>query len=188
MSFLLAGPVFSQNIISNEQLLADASRQAAAILFDSLKIAAGTFNISSTSGIDEIVADGIIAALQKKGYITENAAIIPAESTLSVNARLSGLKFSYVKGSTRGFWKKPYIKRKLSGQIAINLSGKANYIGFRDISYEDQILPEQATIVASPKYNQLAPEIPRLGATRFVEPAAVAATVGGLIYLFFASR
>jgi hypothetical protein len=34
----------------------------------------------------------------------------------------------------------------------------------------------------------LAPELPRLGASRFVEPVAVAATVGGLIYLFFASR
>jgi hypothetical protein len=185
---LMTGPLLCQNAISNEQLLSEAAGRATLILFDSLEISTGVFHISAPHGIDEILIDGIIGAVQKNGCMIEGESLLPPESTFNVSVRLSALQFSYQKGKSRGFWKKPFIKRKLSGQIAVSLKGKIDYIGYRDISYEDQILTSQATIVASPRYNQLAPETPRLGASRFVEPIAVTATVGGLMYLFFASR
>lgn len=185
---IATGSLFCQTAISNEQLLAEASGRAALILFDSLKMTTGTYNINSAQGLDEIIMDGIIGAIQKNGCMTESAVTLPPESTYTMTVRVSALRLLYQKGNSRGFWKKPFIKRKLYGQIAINLSGKIDYIGYRDLSFEDQILADQANIVASPRYNQLAPEIPRLGASRFVEPIAVAATVGGLVYLFFASR
>ncbi len=188
--FLMAatGSIFCQSVISNEQLLAEASKRAASVFFDSLNITTGTFTICSEPGIDEIVAGGVIDALQKNGCLLENSQSTLGDSIVTIKVRLSALHFSYQKGESRGFWKKPYIKRSLNGQIAVILSGKYNYSGFRNIAASDQILSGQSNIVASPKYNQLAPEIPRLGASRFVEPLAVAATVGGLIYLFFASR
>lgn len=188
--FLIAatGSVFCQSAISNEQLLAEASKRAASVLFDSLNITTSTFTICSEPGIDEIVAGGVIDALQKNNRLLENHETNFGDSIVTIKVRLSALQFTYQKGESRGFWKKPYVKRSLIGQIAVTLSGKFNYSGFRGIAASDQILSGQANIVASPKYNQLAPEIPRLGASRFVEPLAVAATVGGLIYLFFASR
>lgn len=188
--FLIAatGSVFCQSAISNEQLLAEASKRAASVLFDSLNITTGTFTICSDPGIDEIAAGGVIDALQKNGCLLENPETTLSDSIVTIRVRLSSLQFTYQKGESRGFWKKPYIKRSLIGQISIILSGKFSYSGFRSIAASDQILSSQSNIVASPKYNQLAPDIPRLGASRFVEPIAVAATVGGLIYLFFASR
>jgi hypothetical protein len=180
--------IFCQSAISNEQLLAEASKRAASVLFDSLNITTGTFTISSERGIDEIVAGGVIDALQKNNCLLANLETSLGDSIVTVKVRLSALQFTYQKGESRGFWKKPYVKRSLIGQMAVILSGKYNYSGFRDIAASDQVLFGQLNIMASPKYNQLAPEIPRLGASRFVEPLAVAASVGGLIYLFFASR
>jgi hypothetical protein len=184
----MAGPIFCQTTLSNEQLLTDAVNRAVSGLLDSLELAPGLFAISSAAGLDEIAGEGAKSAFLKAGWVINSKADSASDSMVNAGIRLSAYQFGYTKGKSRGFWKRPFVKRALSGQIAINLSGRINYMGFRNITYDDQILYGQANNVASPKYNQLAPELPRLGASRFVEPVAVAATVGGLIYLFFASR
>jgi hypothetical protein len=183
-----ARPLFCQTAISNEQLLADASKRAVSILFDSLNISTGPFTVVWEPGIDEIVAGGVIESLQNRGFILKNSETPPGDSLVAIKVRLSALQFSYQKGESRGFWKKPFIKRTLVGQIAIILTGKCGYSGFLDIIARDQIHSNEANFAASLRYNQLAPKIPRLGAGSFVEPLAVMATVGGLMYLFFASR
>jgi hypothetical protein len=186
--FLMAGPVFCQTTLSNEQLLTDAVDRALSGFLDSLAVTPGSFLVSSATGLDEIAGEGAKSAFLQAGWTINSPTDSTSGSMVNASIRFSAYQFGYTKGRSRGFWKRPFIKRTLACQVAIGISGRFNYVGFRDIIYNDQILYGQANNVASPRYNQLAPEVPRLGASRFVEPVAVAATVGGLIYLFFASR
>jgi hypothetical protein len=184
----MAGSGFCQSIPTNEQILTGAVERAASRLLDSLKLTPGLFIISNQPGIDEIAGEGAGTAFIKHDWKSVPSPDFVDSTITRINIRFSSYQFKYIKGKSRGFWKRPFIKRILTGQVAINITGVRNYVGFRDIDYNDQIQYDQANFVASPKYNQLAPELPRLGISRFVEPIAVAATVGGLIYLFFASR
>jgi hypothetical protein len=185
---LVAGQTFCQTPLSNEQVLFGAAQRATTQLLDSLRLAPTVFSIAPATNLDAIMADGVKSAFLKAGWTLGTSGDSSSKSELITEIRLSAFHFRYKGGKSRGFLKRPFINRNLTGQIAINLSGHYSYIGFRDVSYDDQIPHGQANIVASPKYNQLAPELPRPGAGRFLEPIAVGVTVGGLIYLFFASR
>jgi len=179
----------SQTPPTNEQIFIGAIANSTGGLLDSLKLAPGQIAIGQASGIDGLVCDGIRSAFLAAGWSLSNSQDTLNKNQLIATAHLSAFQFLYSKGDSRGFLRKPFAKRHLSGQVLIGMSGQsANFVGFRDFLYQDQIQFEQANIVASPKYNQLAPEPPALGVSRYIEPLAVGVTVGGLIYLFFASR
>jgi hypothetical protein len=51
------------------------------------------------------------------------------------------------------------------------------------------VIPKEVIpIIQSEQYSFLSPKLPENTTGKYLEPALVAAVVGGLVYLFFASR
>ncbi|MCP4584030.1 MAG: hypothetical protein GY839_20655 [candidate division Zixibacteria bacterium] len=171
---------------TNEQFVMQSITKAANELIDSLKIKSSHAKIEPVSGISELAADGFKRALLVSGYKIDNS---DENNALVADISLSAFDFKYTKGKSRGFLKKRFIRREFSGQIIVKFTGdNYNYIGYKEFSGTDEVAPSEANYVASIRYNQLSPEAPGGGAMKYLEPLAVTATVGGLIYLFFINR
>jgi hypothetical protein len=180
---------FAQNPDTNEQFVVNAVEKTTSAFIDSLNISGDTIYIEDQTGLAGLIVDGFrLALLKNKNSVVasiDRAGAIAVRANLS----LSAFEFKYTEGRSRGFLKKPFIKRQLTGQLLINLAASDfNYIGFRDFSASDEVEPAYANYIASMRYNQLSPDNPGGGLIKYLEPLAVTATVGGLIYLFFINR
>ncbi|GAF82082.1 unnamed protein product, partial [marine sediment metagenome] len=145
--------------------------------------------LEPADGLNKLAVDGVKKALIITGWSIFNDINQNNERYFVVSTTLSALDFQYKKGTSRGFLRKPHINRKLSGQLLLNISGPDySSVSFLDFSDSDNVLPEQKNYIASVKYNELTPSVSVGGVERYLEPLAVAATVGGLIYLFFVNR
>jgi hypothetical protein len=202
----IASIAFSQMPPTNEQILVEAvansinlpeNPQTDSSVFqlkisDALKILgldSSGFQLKSTDGLNSLAAEGLRLHYSKTKQPLKENFNSAGDSSYIINVSLSALQLIYSKGSSRGFLRKPHVRRTLTGQILVNVNGKGyNYGGFHDIKYSDEIEYNQANYVASLRYKELTAQLPSLGASKYLEPLAVAATVGGLIYLFFVNR
>jgi len=174
---------------TNEEFVSNSITQAAAAFFDSLKLVPLRVRLEPADGLNKLAVDGVKKALIITGWSIFNDINQSNERYFVVSTTLSALDFQYKKGTSRGFLRKPHINRKLSGQFLLNISGPDyNSVSFLDFSDSDNVLPEQENYIASVRYNELTPSVSVGGVERYLEPLAVAATVGGLIYLFFVNR
>jgi len=157
---------------TNEEFVSNSITQTAAAFFDSLKLVPSRVRFEPADGLNKLAVDGVKKALIMSGWSICN-----------------DISFRYKKGPSRGFLRKPHINRDLSGQLLLNISS-LNYstVNFLDFSDSDSVLPEQENYIASIRYKELTPSVSIGGVERYLEPLAVAATVGGLIYLFFVNR
>lgn len=175
--------------ITNEQFVIDAITNSASSLLDSLQLGRGEFSIMATPGIDELAVDGMRLALLKAGWVNSSNIEDSPGTACKIDVTFSAFNFDYKRGKSRGFLKKPFVKRELAGQLLVKIIKPGySYIGFRDVGSSDAFTPAQANYVASLRYNQLSPSVPGAGVTKYLEPLAVTAAAGGLIYLFFANR
>jgi len=172
---------------TNEEFVSLSIARAVRDFVDSLSLSESGVWLEPAQGLNQLAADGVRMALLGAGWRIENT---PGQATdFVVATNLSAFDFRYVKGQSRGFLNKPFIRRTLSGQVAVNFSGgDFSYFGFLDFADADSILPEHENFVASPRYRELAPEALVGGLERYLEPLAVVGTVGGLVYLFFVNR
>ena len=174
---------------TNEQFVSNSIARVVASFIDSLQLAPSRIKVASGSGLNNLAVDGAIQALNSLGWSIVKGNTQNRGYKYEINTTLSALDFKYTKGKSRGFFKRPFIRRELAGQTLLNLSGPDfNYVGFLDFSDSDKVLPQHENYIASIRYNELAPSAPVGGVGRYLEPLAVTATVGGLIYLFFVNR
>ncbi|GEM_PF-1908900 len=174
---------------TNEEFVSNSITQAAAAFFDSLKLVPSRVRLEPADGLNKLAVDGVKKALIVTGWSIFNDINRSNEHYFVVSTTLSALDFQYKKGTSRGFLRKPHINRELSGQLLLNISGPDyNSVSFLDFSDSDNVLPEQENYIASVRYNELTPSVSVGGVERYLEPLAVAAMVGGLIYLFFVNR
>ena len=190
VSFLVVGPSGRAEMPpTNEELVVNSIASAVQTFIDTSKIASSDVFIEPVGQDDDLALDGVRAA-----FITSGWQIIDEETEghkpeYRAITSLNSLDFTYKRGGSRGFLRKPLIKREYAGQILLKLiSNQQDYLGFLDFSGSDEVAPSQANYVASLKYKQLAPEEPGGGIVKLLEPVAVTATIGGLIYLFFINR
>ncbi len=175
--------------VTNEEFVVNSILRATATLIDSLELTPSRARVDSADGLDELAVDGVKAALIESGWFVVNKIDRKSGQGFNITASLSAFDFKYEKGRSRGFLKKPAIRRELSGQILFKLIGNDySYLDFLDFSDSDEVAPGQANYIASIRYKELSPPVPGGGATKYLEPLAVTATVGGLIYLFFINR
>jgi len=181
--------VFADQTQTNEQIIVNKVSESALALIDSLSLKPSKAIIKPSAGINELAADGFKSALLQSGFTIENREASPGDSGYMIDVILSAFDFKYLNGKSRGFLKKKYIKRQVTGQLLISITGNGyNYVGFKNFEYSDEVDPSQLNYIAGIRYNQLSPVAPGGGLMRYLEPLAVTATVGGLIYLFFVNR
>lgn len=174
---------------SNEYIFSKTIEIAAAAVVDSFNIVPGMVRAGQETGLDGLALEAFLSALRNKGWVVSSRGDSSdlADSYEPI-VRLSALRFEYEKAGSGGFFKKPKVRRNLQGQIYLGLAGPVDFGGYRQFAYSDTISYADANYVGSRKYKELAPELFVTGAGKYVEPAVVIATVGGLIYLFFNSR
>ncbi len=177
-------------ILTNEQIVISSVREAAEKAMRSHKLNKIQLSIA-TSGIERPVSNGIAEALKSLGAEVV-ADAIDSESTNDLNYDVLGFDFDYEKGASRGFLRRPMIKREFAARIRITMSRsiEGSILGFDEIavSYVDNIDPRFIDLVKSRDILELAPDLPGSGWTKIAEPVIVTAAIGGLVYLFFANR
>jgi hypothetical protein len=190
ISFSIAGPTgWAELPPTNEELVVNSICSVVQTFLDTSKIGASDITIEPADTDDNLALDGVRAAFIMAGWqVVENdfERYGPKYKALT---SLSSLDFKYKRGGSRGFLKKPLIRREFAGQILLKLmSDEKIFQGYLDFSSSDEVPPSQSNYIASLKYKQLAPAVPGSGTVRVLEPLAVTATIGGLIYLFFINR
>lgn len=190
VSLIIFGGAFSlsaDELPTNEQLVVNSVSRSIKVFLDSLQLIPSNVLIEKVNGLNGLVIDGVRSAFIHAGWTVFNQ--VDKNPDYFVSADLSAFEFNYSKGRSRGFLSKPFIRRELTGQILLSITGNSyNYMGFIEFFGDDEILPGQANYIASIRYQQLAPKVPGSGVMKYLEPLAVTATVGGLIYLFFINR
>lgn len=180
---------FSQPL-SNEQIVISSVKVAVsnAVTGDSNY----TLQVAVKAGeIERLVGDGIYDALVEK--YRKPVYLTPLDSQMvTVNYDVQGIDFSYKKGASRGLLKGHKIARDFRCQLRINIQ-RGSSLESRDyhdiaVKFHDEIEPSDLNFVNSRRIPELAPAAPGSGWSRFAEPALVIASVGTLVYLFFANR
>jgi len=176
--------------LSNEQVVISSVKDAAANGLsgdseNSLRI------VSDEEGLQGIFATGIAEGIIGK---YARVMIMPTEdsSAFNLNFDILGFNFTYEKGSSRGFLKTKKIRRALNCELRIivksGADGALREIKRLPIDYHDEVEPSSIKVINSRIIPELAPVAPGSGWSRFMEPSLVIATVGALVYLFFANR
>lgn len=179
-----------KQVLTNEQVVILSVREAALKTMRDYELGRIHMNLAD-SGIERPISSGIAEALKSLG-IDVFAGGISAELSGKLNYSILGFDFSYGKGASRGFLKKPMIKRELAARLRITIDKSIDgpILSFEDIvvDYADNIDPRFADLVKSRDIPELAPALPGSGWTKVAEPVVVTAVIGGIVYLFFANR
>jgi len=188
--YLFTGPASRAELPpTNEELVVHSIATIVQSFLDTSSFSASDIIIEPTGSEDQLAFDGVRTALIRAGWRISEVEAGGQEPEFKAATSLSALDFYYKRGASRGFFRKPMVKREFAGQILFKLIGeKLDYQGFLDFSGSDEVAPSHVNYVASLKYKQLAPPAPGGGLVKFLEPLAVTATIGGLIYLFFINR
>lgn len=126
-------------------------------------------------------------AFQQQEYKSEKS-----ENSWDLFYRIIALRLEYPRVKRRGLFGKKFITRETNLNFSFRLTekntGEILWTQRKNHTTSD-IIPKKATaILDSQQYPFLSPELPESSISKYVEPALVAAVVGGLVYLFFASR
>ncbi len=177
-------------IQTNEQVVISSVRKA---VVESLKTVTFSKIVISLAeaGIERPVSTGIADALREMGVevVADGAGGIEGER---LDYDILGFDFSYERGDSRGFLRKPMIRRELATQLRVRVrdisEGRIVYSDQISVEYRDNMAPGFVNLARSRDIPELAPQPPGSGWIRFVEPAIVTGAVGALVYLFFANR
>ncbi len=177
-------------VLTNEQVVISAVREAAEKTMRDNGLDKIQMNMAK-SGINRPISYGIADALRSLG-VEVYAGGLSEEPVNNLKYDVLGFDFDYGKGVSRGFLRKPMIKREFAARLRITISksNEGRISSFEDIavSYIDNIDPRFSDLVKSRDIPELAPDLPGSGWTKIVEPVVVTAAIGGIVYLFFANR
>ena len=106
--------------------------------------------------------------------------------------RIIQLKLTYPEVKSKGLFGKKMTTREselnLSFRLTEKNTGKILWTKRKNHTTFDVIPQKRIAILENKQYLFLSPELPQSSTRKYIEPALVAAVVGGLVYLFFASR
>lgn len=185
----LSSFTLANNPPTNEEIVTKTVAAEFEKLLDSLGIDSGKAGFDKETSLTSLIIDGA-----KSGSINAGLTVMSNDQNLSfddykISVSLSAFNFAYTNGKSRGLFKSAFINRELSGQMMISIiKDDFSFLGFRDFKFSDEVDPGAVNYISSIRYNQLSPKPPGGGLKKYIEPLAVTATVGGLIYLFFINR
>lgn len=106
--------------------------------------------------------------------------------------RIIELRLEYPKVKSKSFFGKKFVTRKSDLNLSFRLmekdTGKILWAKRENHTSSDVIPKKTIPLIKNEQYSFLSPNLPESTTGKYVEPAIVAAVVGGLVYLFFASR
>lgn len=179
-----AGPV------SNEQVVIMATAHNIDSAFT--RVMPQEMNIVADSGgMNSLISFGIAEGLRGK-YDRITISRAPDTSASNLDFDLLGFAMDYGLGSSRGFLKGRRIRRELRCELRINIrdgkGGALREARSLAITHVDEIERSDIGFVNSRDISELAPQAPESSWSRYAEPSLVVASVGVLVYLFFANR
>ena len=185
-----ASSVALANPTSNEQVVISA----VAAEIDSLipSAADATLNIvTDSAGLRGLISDGLAEGLKDK-YAQVTFGPAPDSSSDNLFYDILGFDFEYEKGSSRGFLRGKNLRREMRCELRITIKsgsyGVLRRAGNLSVDYGDEIARSDIRFVSSRDIPELAIDPPGSSWARYVEPSLVVASVGALVYLFFANR
>jgi hypothetical protein len=106
--------------------------------------------------------------------------------------RIIQMKLSYPQVRRKGFFGHKLVTRKAKLNVSFRLeekeSGKVLWTKRETEERSDVVKKQTIKYLNNDSYSFLSPPLPQDLQAKYIEPALVAAVVGGLIYLFFANR
>ncbi len=106
--------------------------------------------------------------------------------------RIIELRLEYPKVKSKRLFGQKFVHRESDLNISFRLTqkntGKILWIKRKNHFTSDVFPKKVIPTIQSGQYSFLSPELPENATGKYLEPALVAAVVGGLVYLFFASR
>ena len=106
--------------------------------------------------------------------------------------RIIQLKLTYPKVKSKGLFREKIVTRESELNLSFRLmeknTGKILWTKRKNHTTSDIISKKKISSLKNEQYPFLSPVLPESKTSKYIEPALVAAVVGGLVYLFFASR
>jgi hypothetical protein len=183
---------------SNEEFLRESARSLLARTFADFPEAGSRFLLLKAEEEhpanwlleDELVSYLLSLKYQVSLHSAEGSDDLP--ESWSLFHRIIEMNLGYLEIRRRGFLGKRLVTRKaslnLSFRLEDNATGEVLWTGRGKDERSELIKKSMAKSLNNESYPILSPSLPDDPQSKFLEPALVAAVVGGLIYLFFANR
>lgn len=187
-----------ENLVSNEEFLRESVRTLLHTAFLDFPGAESRFifvNSEEENPANWLLEDELIPYLQSLNLqvaLRSGDRQKEFQETWSLFYRIIQLKLSYPKVKRKGFLGHKVVTRKAKLNVSFRLeekeSGKVLWTKRETQEESDTVEKRDIKYLNNDSYSFLSPTLPEDSQAKYVEPALVAAVVGGLIYLFFANR
>jgi hypothetical protein len=191
-------PQEKENLISNEEFLRESVRNLlhkAFLDFPTTESKLIYVNSEAEDSANWLLEDEIASYLHSLNF---QVALHPASGqnefpkAYSLFYRIIKMKLFYPQVKRKGFWGQKQVTRKAELNLSFRLeekeSGKILWTKRETEERSDVVGKQNIKYLNNNTYSFLSPPLPEDPQAKYVEPALVAAVVGGLIYLFFANR
>ena len=187
-----------EDLVSNEEFL----RESVSILLDKafLDFPRGEprficLNSEEENPANWLLEDELVSYLQSLNF---QVALHPDggqnefSGSWSLFYRIIQMKLSYPQVKRKGFFGHKLVTREAKLNVSFRLeekgSGKVLWTKRETEERSDVVKKQTIKYLNNDSYSFLSPPLPQDLQAKYIEPALVAAVVGGLIYLFFANR
>ncbi|KPL04045.1 MAG: hypothetical protein AMJ73_04730 [candidate division Zixibacteria bacterium SM1_73] len=187
-----------ENPVSNEEFLRESVRNLLDKAFLDFPRAESKFifvNSEEENPANWLLEDELVSHLRSLNF---QVALHPSSrqnerlNAWSLFYRIIQMELSYPQVKRKGFFGHKMVTRKAKLSFSFRLeekeSGKILWTRKETEERSDMVKKHDIKYLNNDSYSFLSPSLPEDTQTKYLEPALVAAVVGGLIYLFFASR
>ena len=187
-----------ENPVSNEEFLRESVRTLLHKAFLDFPQGESRFiclNSEEENPANWLLEDELLSYLQSLNF---QVALHPGSvqnefpGSWSLFYRIIQMKLSYPKVKRKGFFGHKLVTREAKLNVSFRLeekgSGKVLWTKRETEERSDVVKKQTIKYLNNDSYSFLSPPLPQDLQAKYIEPALVAAVVGGLIYLFFANR
>jgi hypothetical protein len=187
-----------ENLPSNEEFLRQSIRSLFERTFDDFPEVGSSFLLLQPERehpANWLLEDELVSFLFSMKYQVALRSSEPVGNSRESNSlfyRIIEMRLDYPKVKRRGFLGARMVSRRsylnLSFRLEDASTGKVLWTRREQEESSDLVKRSRIKSLNNDSYPILSPSLPDDPQSRFLEPALVAVVVGGLIYLFFASR
>ena len=187
-----------ENLVSNEEFLRVSVRNLLHKAFLDFPQGESRFiclNSEEENPANWLLEDELLSYLQSLNF---QVALHPGSvqnefpGSWSLFYRIIQMKLSYPKVKRKGFFGHKLVTREAKLNVSFRLeekeSGKVLWTKRETEERSEVVKKQMIKYLNNDSYSFLSPPLPEDIRAKYIEPALVAAVVGGLIYLFFANR
>jgi hypothetical protein len=187
-----------ETLVSNEEFLRESVRILLHKSFLDFPRSESRFiflNSEEENPANWLLEDELVSYLQSKNFqVALHTGSVQNEfpKSWSLFYRIIQMKLSYPQVRRKGFFGHKLVTREAKLNVSFRLeekeSGKVLWTKRETEERSDVVKKQTIKYLNNDSYSFLSPPLPEDSQAKYIEPALVAAVVGGLIYLFFANR